>query len=114
MIPAMKHIFMDAFKKMQSVVHENAVAKGFWKANQDVGTKVALIHSEVSEGFDAFRNGDANDDKLPSRKGIEVELADAIIRIMDLAEHLHLDLAGAIIEKHEYNKTRAYLHGKKF
>ena len=50
---------------------------------------------------------DLMDDKLPHRKMVEVELADAVIRIADLCGHLELDLGGAIIEKINYNKTRA-------
>ena len=47
------------------------------------------------------------DDHLPHRKMVEVELADAVIRIADLAEYLDLDLGGAVMEKLEYNRTRA-------
>jgi NTP pyrophosphatase (non-canonical NTP hydrolase) len=47
------------------------------------------------------------DDKLPHRPMIEVELADAMIRIADLAGALGLDLGGAIAEKMAYNATRA-------
>ena len=44
----------------------------------------------------------------------EVELADAIIRIMDHAAGFGLDVAGAVIEKMDYNSKRPYLHGKRF
>ena len=37
---------------------------------------------------------------------VEVELADAVIRIADLAGALGLDLGGAIAEKLEYNRNR--------
>ncbi len=46
------------------------------------------------------------DDKLPDRPGVEVELADCIIRILDTAGALNLDVAGAIIEKNRFNRTR--------
>ncbi len=49
---------------------------------------------------------DLNDDHLPSRKGFEVELADAVIRIMDLAGAYNQDLGGAIAEKLIYNTQR--------
>ena len=70
-----------------------------------VAQKLALIHSEVSEAMEAHRKG-LMDDKLPHRKGIEVELADAVIRIADLAGALKLDLGGAIAEKREFNRFR--------
>jgi hypothetical protein len=47
------------------------------------------------------------DDKLPARTMLEVELADAVIRIFDMAGGLHLDLGGAIAEKLAYNASRA-------
>jgi NTP pyrophosphatase (non-canonical NTP hydrolase) len=70
-----------------------------------VPQKIALIHSEVSEAFEGYRR-DLMDDHLPSRKSIEVELADAVIRIFDLAGALKLDLGGAYVDKRAYNKTR--------
>lgn len=71
-----------------------------------VNEKLALIHSEISEATEGFRKG-AMDDKLPGRAQIEVELADAIIRICDLAGALQLDLAGALVEKMLFNAHRA-------
>lgn len=70
-----------------------------------VATKIALIHSEISEALEGYRV-DAIDDKLPNRSAIEVELADAIIRIGDLVGVLGLDLTGAIKEKFAFNLTR--------
>ena len=71
-----------------------------------VAQKLCLIHSEVSEAMEGHRKG-LKDDKLKHRPMIEVELADALIRICDLAGALGLDLGGAIEEKLAYNATRA-------
>lgn len=68
--------------------------------------KIALIHSEVSEGLEGFRK-DKMDEHLPHRKSLEVELADAVIRIFDLAGALELDLGSAVAEKMAYNAQRA-------
>lgn len=70
-----------------------------------VAEKLCLTHSEVSEGMEGHRKG-LPDDKLPHRPMIEVELADAVIRIADLAGALGLDLGGAIAEKMAFNAVR--------
>lgn len=70
-----------------------------------VAEKLVLTHSEISEALEGYRKG-LLDDKLTHRPALEVELADAIIRIMDLAGALNLDMAGAIIEKMDYNAQR--------
>lgn len=70
-----------------------------------VAQKLCLVHSEISEAMEGHRKG-LMDDKLPHRPMIEVELADAVIRIADLAGALGLDLGGAIAEKLAYNATR--------
>ena len=69
------------------------------------GERFALIHSEISEAMEAHRK-DLMDDKLPHRRGVEVELADALIRIFDYAGDNKLDLGGALMEKLEYNRKR--------
>lgn len=72
---------------------------------RNVGEMIALVHSEMSEALEAHRKG-LMDDKLTHRPGIEVELADAVIRIFDMAGGLGLDLGGALEEKLEYNQKR--------
>ena len=59
--------------------------------DRNVGEMMVLIHSEVSEAYDAWRS-DSMDDKLPHRLGVEVELADTLIRIFDLAGYLKLQI----------------------
>lgn len=89
--------------------------------NKEFGMKMALIHSEVSEALEGHRK-DKMDEHLPHRKAVEVELADALVRIFALAEWMELDLSGAMMEKLEYNRkradhkleNRAKEHGKKF
>lgn len=71
-----------------------------------VAEKLALVHSEISEGLEGHRKNKL-DDHLPGRPMLEVELADAIIRICDLAGALGLDLGGALADKLEYNAQRA-------
>jgi NTP pyrophosphatase (non-canonical NTP hydrolase) len=67
--------------------------------------KLALIHGELSEALEGYRKN-LQDVHLPHRLSVEVELADAILRILDLAGAMNLDLAGAAAEKDQYNKSR--------
>lgn len=95
-------------KLSHEIFYDNADA-GWWTHGTgalSVASKLALIHSEISEATEAFRCG-KKDDKLPARWGLEVELADAVIRIFDLAGAMGLDIGGAILEKMEYNAERA-------
>lgn len=109
--------------KLQDEIHQGNLLAGWWTdldtgmdlAEQArkgtrfgkslVAEKLCLIHSEVSEAMEGARKN-LQDDKLPHRPMIEVELADAIIRILDLAGALCLDIGGAIQEKRRFNLTR--------
>lgn len=78
---------------------------GEWYTPYVIGTKLSLIMSEVVEALEGYRK-DLQDDKLPHRTMVEVELADAFIRILDLAGALGCDLGGAVEEKRNFNVTR--------
>ncbi len=70
------------------------------------GEMICLIHSEVSEAMEGERKG-LMDDHLPNRPMAEVEMADAVIRIMDYCGRWNYDIGGAIMEKILYNQNRA-------
>ncbi len=96
-----------------TLCHGASVRGGWWHDLQtgeplqrNVPEMLCLIHSEISEAMEGYRKN-LMDDKLPHRRMLEVELADAVIRIADLCGGLKLDLAGAILEKLEYNAKRA-------
>lgn len=76
------------------------------KPGHNIPEMLMLVVSEVAEAMEGCRKG-LMDDKLPHRTMLEVELADAVIRIMDLAGGAGLDVPGAIAEKLDYNAKRA-------
>lgn len=106
----------EGAQELQQLCHGLAARSGWWTSRLtgkpldysqvNVGEKLMLIVSEVAEGMEGHRK-DLMDDKLPHRKMLEVELADALIRIFDLAGFLQYDLAGAVIEKLAFNQQRA-------
>ena len=101
--------------ELQKICHDLAVSAGWWKdlktgedmrGKRNVGELLCLIHSEISEAMEGHRKN-LQDDKLVHRKMLEVELADAVIRIIDMAGGFDMDIGGAIAEKLAYNQSRA-------
>lgn len=110
---------MRVLTQLTEGCHQASMARGWWHTESGVellsdpefapyvvGTKLALAHSEISEAMEGYRK-DQMDEKLPDRPAIEVELADVLIRVFDLAGRLRLDVAGAVVEKMGYNAVRS-------
>ena len=97
--------------------HNTAVDKGWWEEPRSFGELIALIHSELSEALEDYRNGFAanqiyyRDGQKPC--GVPIELADVLIRIGDLCGYFGIDLEQAVKKKLQYNKGRPYRHGGK-
>jgi NTP pyrophosphatase (non-canonical NTP hydrolase) len=106
-------LFVASFNKAASEVHATATDKGWWESERSDGELIALMHSELSEALEAIRQGNPPDDKITEFTGVEAELADCIIRIMDMAQMRGYRVAEALVAKAAYNKTRPYRHGGK-
>lgn len=106
--------FIDNFNRTSHAIHKNARNKGWWDEERNEGEAIALIHSELSEALEALREGNPPDRHCPEYTSVEVELADAIIRIMDFAAGMGLQVAEALAAKVAYNEGRPYKHGKEF
>jgi hypothetical protein len=90
---------------LREVVRKPADALQELLAGALVAQKLCLSHSEISEAMEGARKN-LLDDKLPHRPMIEVEIADAVIRLFDLGGALGLDVGGAISEKMGFNAVR--------
>lgn len=108
-----EHGAWSGLQAATALAHRTASDAGWYRdpasgapVTRNFGEVVALMHSELSEALEADRKG-LMDDKLPRRSGVEVEFADCILRILDTAAALGLDVAGAVIEKNRYNRQRA-------
>jgi NTP pyrophosphatase (non-canonical NTP hydrolase) len=111
---------MKNLRQMQNEAHENAKSKGWWDGIEKkdltvIPEKLCLIHSEVSEALEDYRDGKLEESMLENGKpvGFPSELADVVIRIFDLCGHLEIDLEGAILRKMAFNATRPHRHGGK-
>lgn len=115
-----EHLAQDAMlvsvlRHLCNLCYERSASKGFWTGpeNDNVPTKLCLIHSEISEALETFRKGSPPSEKIPPITNFAEELADAVIRIGDLCGRLGIDLGDAIVKKLSYNATRPHMHGGK-
>lgn len=82
---------------------------GFYWFEQDIPKALCLIHSEVSEALAEHR-----EPKEGWQDRFREELADIVIRTVDLAGQLGYDLTPTIINKVEKNAGRGHRHGKSY
>lgn len=117
---------MPTITELQQKIHEWANRKGWWEDSPKktrhkdwtfLASKLALVHSEISEALEELREGNIRvyyAENSPKPEGLGVELADAIIRILDFAEAMDIDLEFLVQAKMKYNETREHKHGKLF
>lgn len=86
-------------------VHDVAMKHGWWDNPRETPELLCLIHSEISEGLEAYRREDMN--------LFREEMADVAIRLFDLCREYNIDLEWEIYRKNEKNKARPYRHGNK-
>lgn len=101
--------------------HETSVSKGFYDPPPSFEQRLVLIHSEVSEALEEWRDGrQPNEERYvgprdagPGKpEGIPSEFADIIIRVLDASAFYGIDIERAVREKMAFNKTRPHKHGR--
>ena len=99
-------------------VRQDNETKELYDSISDPREYLVHIHSEVSEIYEALRKGSAltkiyhDDDGKP--EGVPAELADVVLSCFGMAGLYGIDLEAAILEKHAYDRVRAFRHGKEF
>jgi NTP pyrophosphatase (non-canonical NTP hydrolase) len=92
-------------EELTALIMEQAKEKGFGLTAEEINVaeKIALIHTEVSEAYTAYRHK-----KIKGIDGFEDELGDIIQRVLHLATALNIDIEAAIIKKLDANKSRQW------
>lgn len=111
---------MSNLNDLRDDIHETACEKG-WHDEGDSSDRIpgllCLVHSEVSEVLEDFRKNHGLREIWRDEKGkpcgIPYELADVVIRVLDICGLYDIDIADAVETKMAYNRTRPYRHGGK-
>jgi hypothetical protein len=101
---------------LSSLVYAHNRLQGFWleSVERNKAEVIALVHSELSEALESMRHGEPPSEKIPDFSNTEEELADAVIRLLDMSAGFGYRVGPAIRAKLAYNRTRPYKHGKQF
>lgn len=98
-------VWGDDITRLAGYIHSQNIKAGWWDKPREIGTLLMLIVSEVAEAMEGDRKG-LMDDKLPHHEMLHVEIADAIIRLLDLASHKKAPIGRIVMEKLAYNRER--------
>lgn len=117
--------------KMAEIIHAGNVTRGFYDNPVEFGTNLMLVTSELAEALEADRKcrhakmvefEEDMRDGIDFKKSfeynikdtVEDEIADAMIRMFDIAGYMGIDISKHIALKLNYNATRGYKHGKNY
>jgi NTP pyrophosphatase (non-canonical NTP hydrolase) len=104
---------MTTLDEMMETAHAINVKNGWWEQDRNDGELIALMHSELSEALEHLRHGNPPSDHIPTFSGVEEEMADVVIRVLDFCSARNLRITEAINAKLLFNAGRGYKHGGK-
>ena len=131
----MKKFHVEGLRKLAESIHDGNVEKGFWDDERQIGTLLMLIVSELAEAMEVHRKTGAVATPLYSvvgalssledeefKRAFEAnfkdtfwdEIADAIIRLLDLCGKYGVDIDRHVSYKLRYNSMRPHKHGKNY
>lgn len=126
---------INMMNELRDKIYQNAKDKGFWDKERNMGESLMLIVTELAEALEVHRASGQlkeftegqklslekmNDEEFPETFSIMVkdsfndEMADVLIRVLDLCGGYNIDIDWHVKMKMRYNATRERLHGKKY
>lgn len=106
----LKKLLSPSITELRNEAHKTAKRNGFHQNEMDelhLIRALALVHGEVSEAIEEIRKNGVT-------KDLTKELADVIIRVLDISGALGIDIEEALVSKMEENTKRSFLHDKRF
>lgn len=112
--------YTSGLNRLASGIHQWAISNGFYEPEKvrDFDGMLMNVVTEVAEAQEEWRDGrDFNEiyykEGSDKPEGIPTELADIIIRVLDICAYHGIDIEKALDTKIDYNRTRAYRNGGK-
>lgn len=108
-------ILIDAIQRCAENCHRIAMDKGWWNNDRNDAELLMLMVTEIAEACEGLRHGNPPSDHIPEFSAVEEELADCMVRILDMSAARGYRIGEALVSKIAFNEGRPFRHGgKKF